>query len=175
MVFLLLNVAAVFVFSPLNVSACNCDIPKDAIEGMAHSDAVFTGEVKRIKTAYVNGEANNAVFIHVDEIWKGINETQVIVYTGWNSCQFEFKEGEQYLLYAYKYEDKYHVISCGRSATILNGAEDIKLLGPGDKPSKEVNLTFEYNKWEWIIGSIAAMVLLSTAVILIRKHKKRRD
>lgn len=165
-VFLFFNIAIALVTSPLQVSACSCDIPADAIEGMAHSDAVFTGEVKHIKRANINGDTYDAVLIHVDEIWKGINESQVIVYTGWTSCQFEFEEGEQYLLYAYKNEDKLYVISCGRSTVMSNGAEDIKLLGPGDKPSKEVNLTFEYNKWEWIIGSIAVVALLSTAVII---------
>lgn len=166
-VVLFLNIVVDILSSPLKVSACSCDIPTDAIEGMAHADAVFTGEVKEIKKSKINRDAYDAVLIQVDEIWKGINESQVIVYTGWTSCQFEFEKGEQYLLYAYKNEDRYHVINCGRSTTTANGVEDIKLLGSGEKPSKEVNLIFEYNKWGWIVGSIVAVALISIAVIII--------
>ncbi len=164
----------IFIANPVSVSACNCYIPENAIEGLEKSDAVFSGKVKNIKKAKVNGETYNAVLIEVDKIWKGINESQSIVYTSWSSCQFEFEIGREYLLYSYKNGDNYYVMNCGRSTDILNGKEDLELLGPGNEPTEIVTLSFEYNKETWILGTIAVVVLLCTSMIIINRRLKER-
>jgi len=161
------------VFIPYSVSACTCAYPEDAIEALEKSDAVFTGKVKGIKKSMINGNAYNAVLIDVYDAWKGVDTTQFIVYTYWSSCQFEFQQGEEYLIYSYKYEDNYIVLNCGRSTTLDSAEADLKQLGQGLKTSVNVNLTFEFYKWRMITGFITLMVLGLSIMIVVRRYKSR--
>lgn len=158
------------IVSPLHASACDCYIPENALEALEKSDAVFTGKVKKIKKVLQQGSTYDAVLIEVGETWKGVDESQVIIYTEWSSCQFEFESGQQYLLYAYKVGEQYHVINCGRSTTVAKGAEDIKLLGGGKQPSKEVDLANKFYSWEWLAGA----VILAAIVVVVKKYAGKR-
>lgn len=169
----LLCIVMVFNISPLKAFACDCYIPQDALEGLEASDAVFTGRVIDIKKTTINGSAHDAVYMAVDEIWKGIKESHIVVYTSWSSCQFEFTDGEQYLLYSYQHGDKHFVMNCGRSTTIANGAEDIKLLGAGSTPSIKVERASDSNTWQWYTLIIVSVLALGAAFVLIRKYVKR--
>ncbi|URN93769.1 MAG: hypothetical protein NAG76_18345 [Candidatus Pristimantibacillus lignocellulolyticus] len=163
------------VFSSSSVSACSCAYPQDAIEALEKSDAVFTGKVKGIKKSTMNGNAFNAVLIDVYDSWKGVQTTQFIVYTDWSSCQFEFQQGEEYLLYSYKHEDKYIVMNCGRSTTLDSADADLKQLGQGLEPSDNVNFLFDFYKWRLITAFIILIIigLLIIAVVYRYKLKKK--
>lgn len=164
-----------FTLAPSSVSACDCDVPDDALEGLEKSDAVFTGKVKDIKKVKINGEPFDAVLVEVNEIWKGIQESEIVIYTTWSNCQFEFDEGEEYLLYSYRNEDRLYVSICGRSTTVSHGSEDIKMLGPGKTPDKEVNLEFESVNWKWIVGLITIVVVFSLSALFIVRHLRKRN
>lgn len=163
----------ILVAIPMRASACDCYVPDNALEGLEKSDAVFTGKVKDIKKTKINGEAYYAVLIEVDRTWKGIKESQIIVYTDWSSCMFEFQKDEEYLLYSYKNDDKYFVMNCGRSTTIQYGKEDIAQLGPGINPSEQVNLSFEFYNLEWITGSVVTVLIFLCASIIIRRRNSK--
>lgn len=159
---------------PNNAEACDCDIPKSAREGLEQSDAVFTGKVKSIKKTKIDGEAFNEAWIEVGEIWKGIKESQIVVYTSWSSCQFEFQEGEDYLLYSYQVSGNYYVTNCGRSNKLSGATMDIDQLGPGMEASVYVNLAFKYNKWNWIFVSFCIVLFAGgIATYLIRNNNKK--
>lgn len=100
-------VTLTFIYPSSFVMACDCVIPENANEAMDKAAAVFRGEVLQIRKERVNGESYQAAIISVSEIWKGIDETQVLVYTDWaSSCQFDFVVGEEYLLYPYESDGK---------------------------------------------------------------------
>ncbi|MCR8656652.1 hypothetical protein [Paenibacillus endoradicis] len=154
--------------------ACNCFYPEDAIEALEKSDAVFTGRVKGIKKTTIDNESYNAVLIEVNEIWKGIHTTQIIVYTTWSSCQFDFQQEEDYLLYSYNHEGNYYVMNCGRSTTLASAESDLKQLGQGLEPYINVSLTIEFYKWRLITGFIILMVVGLSIMYIGRRYKSKK-
>lgn len=158
------------VINPATVHACNCYIPDNAIESLGISDAVFTGKVKQISKKTMNGNTYNAVLMEVGQIWKGIQESEVIVYTTWSSCQFTFVVEEEYLLYAYEINGKLHVTNCGRSTTLTHATIDIQQLGEGQEPSIKVNLSTSLN---WYIVLIVTLVVIFALMMFFKARKNR--
>jgi hypothetical protein len=80
-----------------------------------------------------------AVLFEVTNTWKGVNETQVRVYTATNSasCGFNFNLGDEYLVYASG--DKSRLITglCDRTTHISKAAKDLDVLGEGLQPTVE--------------------------------------
>ena len=164
--------------------ACDCMIPANAREAKEKASAAFTGTVRKIeKFKDDRKETYNAVTLAVDESWKGVNQAEVVVYTSWSSCQFDFEEGKRYLLYPYEHDGRYEVYNCGRSGEIrsenISAAADLKALGAGTKfealpePEKDKNEgTGKRIAW---IGIPAAILLLAVIFGLWqwRSRKKR--
>ncbi|AIF45248.1 hypothetical protein X953_05965 [Virgibacillus sp. SK37] len=127
--------------------ACSCLEPGAPKEEFKHSSAVFTGKViERIdknENNLIQSSADQiAVVFKVDKTWKGINETEVIVYTERDSasCGFEFKLNNSYLVYATKKDNKLHVSLCSRTTTLTEAAQDFTELGDGKKPTNQVSV-----------------------------------
>ncbi|CAM3543244.1 MULTISPECIES: hypothetical protein [Saccharibacillus] len=140
---LLLILMSVNLFVPPGKAlACSCSIPATADLATEKAAAVLTGTVIGIgKFKDGRNEAYDAVTLAVDESWKGVNEPEVVIYTSWSSCQFDFEKGKRYLLYPYEHDGRYEVANCGRSGEIdpqnpenpenARAAADLRQLGAG--------------------------------------------
>lgn len=158
-------------YPPSMVKACDCGVPKNANEAMDRAAAVFRGEVLQIKT----DESSYVALISVLEIWKGIEESQVLIYTDKNSsCRFDFEVGKEYLLYPYEQNGKLKVINCGRNAEINNEMQDLMELGKGYEPIKSVHLKDEFKNSNsfMIISGVLALFVIVTIIIFRKKQKK---
>lgn len=102
---------------------------------------------------HFDGSRTKSVLFAVQNTWKGINETQVIITTGLGGgdCGYEFEEGKEYLVYAfesrmYSEEEKLVTIICDRTTLLNSAEEDLSILGEGKSPTKTVNLEDELHK-----------------------------
>ncbi len=83
------------------------------------------------------------VKFQVERWWKGEATTEVFLVTdetknsdgtgSGSSCDYHFKEGESYLVYAYGKENELRTHACTRTR-LLNITEDVKILGEGKEP-----------------------------------------
>lgn len=168
MLLILLNIA------PATSFACSCVAPWSVQEELEHSAAVFKGSVIGVVDAKENSAMQSsadpiAFIIKVDEIWKGINQTEVVVYTERDSasCGFTFEEGQEYLIYASKPDDHLRVSLCSRTTDLASAAADLSILGKGAEPTEQVNIDQEelQGKSDWQIIDIVAVFLLGLAVL----------
>lgn len=123
---------------PVPATACSCAKEPSAEEGFSRSQAVFSGEVTRIKDNNgLFGGYGKTVIFKVKETWKGINETEVAIATGsgGGDCGIEFVVGKEYLVYASVsdiYGDKSLTsVICDPTKELGIAAEDIDILGQG--------------------------------------------
>lgn len=161
--------------------ACDCVVSGTPSEEMEKKDAVFSGKVltvkDRNKLSTIKSSADPMeVVIAVDEIWKGIEESQVVVFTERDSasCGFEFQVGEEYLVYASKDGDKLKASLCSRTALLSLAFDDVTELGAGEKPT--VNVVIGANDKgqsnSTIFYVIGGFILLAAAsVYFLRKRK----
>lgn len=105
--------------TPIKSNACSCERPSTVQEEFERSDAVFTGkvisEMDRNEGGVVQSSADLiAVAFVVKDIWKGMNQTEVNIYTERDpfSCGFTFIESQQYLIYAKEYKGDLRVNLC---------------------------------------------------------------
>ena len=161
-------------YQPSNTSACDCHIPDTATEAMESVSDVFKGRVLKLSEKTINGEKYDVVSITVSESWKGTKDSEVLVYTDWSSCMFEFEVGKEYLLYAYKFNGKLKVINCGRSSEVTNAQEDLLELGPGRAPTNNVQVQLENDDENKNLGMILGGVLvigMFSGLIFLRRKK----
>jgi hypothetical protein len=172
MIFLLWN--------PMDASACSCIMPPPPEDALNEADAVFSGEVVEI---IENGKFTKGygkiVHIKVDEVWKGINDSEVVITTGNNDgdCGYPFEKGRNYLIYASK-SDMYvnnslSTTICNRTTQIASAAEDLKAIGEGQiATGHESNVEDEQSLQWWVY----VMILLAfTAVFAMYKVKKDKS
>lgn len=85
------------------VDACSCaENPKVEIT-LQQSEAVFSGKVVDVREKRtLNGYLSKSVLFDVMNTWKGVEQSQIIITTGLGGgdCGFDFKEGQEYLVYA---------------------------------------------------------------------------
>ena len=103
---LLINLI-ISVINPLQAKACNCYIPDSALEAMESASAVIQGKVIDLTTESIDNEKYYAALIEVSRIWKGTEDSQIIVYTSWSSCQFEFEIGQAYRSHSQDYHTRF--------------------------------------------------------------------
>lgn len=103
-------------------------------------------ESREIETGkHVDYETKTVKF-QVERWWKGKATTEVFLVTDetknpdgtgtGSSCDYHFKEGETYLVYAYGKENELRTHACTRTR-LLNKTEDVKILGEGKEPVKK--------------------------------------
>ena len=138
------------------ISACDCRIvtTEDAIK---QSSVVFSGKVvgfeyrKGIPNWSLDRQAKETgkqidyetrvVKVQVEQWWKGDVPTEIFLATGstksalgtsrW-SCDYSFRQGESYLIFAIG--DEYRTSECSRIQELAKAGEDLKILGEGKKP-----------------------------------------
>jgi hypothetical protein len=129
---------------PLPIYACSCAESPSVQGELERSGVVFRGKVMEIN------DVNNSkkVLFNVKEIWKGLEVSQTIIETGMGGgdCGFEFKTGQEYLVYASdtkEYGDYYSTGICDRTSAIQSAGEDLELLGQGMTPTRDIDLSDE--------------------------------
>ena len=142
---------------PTSASACSCIKPGLPEQEFQKSNAVFTGKVFGIIDEYVPvystldrilvvmGEqpyfwiragkyVGYRVHFRVHNSWKGVEQTTVLVDTGYGmgDCGYPFAVSNDYLVYAshpYGVPDDYWVTSiCSRTAEVSSATEDRRFL-----------------------------------------------
>lgn len=151
-IFLIAGIISIGAFAtPNTAAACSCaNISQE--EMYENADAVFVGSV--ISRKEKDGgfkEALHALFgrdkprhytynkidFHVTERWKGVDTNKITIVTALHSasCGFNFKKGEEYLVYAHEspaYDEKLSTSICSRTTLLSEASEDLAALGPGD-------------------------------------------
>ena len=137
----------VFVLSPQCASACSCAIesnPKErAKEAMSDSEAVFSGEVAEVKEGPptkmmgMSGVRTSRVTLRASEVWKGPQRETLEVSTPRDgmTCGYPFKEGQEYLVYAYTGKQGLEVDLCNGTQRLTEAEADLEVLGAGKKPT----------------------------------------
>ena len=145
-------VAAILIifFSITSISiACECVLIKSAIEAMNQSKYVFQGKlIKHEKAGNLLG-GETVAYVKVDRVWKGLDQSEVLIYTDLSSCEFQFQDGKSYLFYLFERDGKPYVYQCGKTDFLESAKDDIKELGQGKIPSQNVNVELKYF---WVIN-----------------------
>lgn len=176
---ILVTVLSVLIYPVPTAMACDCDPPDTATEAMEVATAVFRGTVIKIhkKQTMSDGERYDKVLFSVSESWKGMEDSQAIIYTdSFSSCTFEFQVGNEYLLYPYGLDGKMFIMDCGRSSDISLAKDDLEELGEGKEPTNIVDLedrNFGVIRFEsalkWVIGIVFGVAVL--VMIGIKRSK----
>ena len=168
-------------FSPNTSYACDCSKPDNVTEEVDRHTAVFSGKVIEIVDKNAGSQMQSsadpiAVLFEVEESWKGINQTQVIVYTERSSasCGYEFSLNNSYLVYAQDIDGDLKVSNCSRTTLLSFADEDIAELGKGEKPTEQVALSIDDQTLPYMLIYILSIVglLLLVIAFLIRIYKK---
>jgi antitoxin component YwqK of YwqJK toxin-antitoxin module len=112
-------------------NACSCvPLGQLTIKDFNQTDAMFIGKVKSVKpfplTDSVNAGKVEVVF-EVGEAFKGLSRAKdVKIYTQSSSaaCGIYFRKGEQWMVFATKYDTGLHANMCGRSRNIAFAKKD---------------------------------------------------
>jgi Carboxypeptidase regulatory-like domain len=121
--------------------ACDCMGTRPTCEAYWQAEAVFIGTAKEISWIELEDKIENSTFKYrkpvfhfsVDQAFRGVNGSQVGVMTGQGGgdCGYGFKIGEQYLIYAYRDNQKKEMLStsiCTRTRPIRNADEDLEYI-----------------------------------------------
>lgn len=167
--------------NPIPSSACSCAELSSVQDEVDRSDAVFSGEVLEV-TEKTNGYGYASVLLEVDTVWKGIDQTQVILSTGLGGgdCGIKFHPGFDYLVYASSSSmyDENHLETtiCDRTDRLSGAAEDLDILGDGKEPSEQVDLKNGLGKTKFfpiLVWGVLGFLVIGTLafVMLYRKTK----
>jgi len=164
---------------PSQTSACSCANLPSVEDEFERSKAVFSGKVVDIKEKRsLKGYRTNSVLFEVTNTWKGVEQTQIIITTGQGDgdCGYPFKKGQEYLVYAddsnmYGATSLASVI-CDRTDILSTSQEDIEILGAGQPPIEEVNLSSQYNRNQLYIWATSAVVIVMVIFFIVNKRKK---
>lgn len=111
--------------------ACSCKEPGPVADELKRSDAVFDGKVLKIETV----DGTQVVIFEVQAAWKGAEAKQYALSVSPNKfqCDYTFKKGKRYLVYANKRDPKESEVSvsiCSRTKPFEKAQTDLKDLGP---------------------------------------------
>ncbi|WP_342598344.1 hypothetical protein MHB48_12260 [Psychrobacillus sp. FSL H8-0483] len=181
-----------FNYSPINSFACSCMQPDTAQAELDRSAAVFSGKVVDMVDVNKNNSIQSsadpiAVLFEVKETWKGLDQTQVIIYTERDSasCGYEFTLDQQYLVYANETDGELRTGLCSRTTPLLTADMDLDELGIGEKPTEQVSINLNDLKGEEqpssdnsannILYIILLVVGLLLVVIYIARTNKKNE
>ena len=172
-----------FFFQPTPAHACSCSTPSPQ-EAIQQSAAIFSGKVIQIKEASDWREwisfskqpvrGGFEVVLEVQSVWKGMDQTQVLIFTeGWGGgCGFPFEMGKEYLVYASYWErDVLETHSCSRTAGLIHASDDLQILGPGKLPDQSVEIVWTQKLVSY--SAISFLALTGIIAIWLACRKKR--
>lgn len=133
--FFILSATVITAFPSVS-HACKCEEPPSVKQELEKSKAVFSGKVIDIK----DEKNNRKILFDVEETWKGVKDTQIILLDEISSCSLDFHEGATYLVFAYDFQGDLTTNICDRTKDLSWAQEDLLKLGKGSAPTVEVNL-----------------------------------
>ncbi|GGG79791.1 hypothetical protein [Paenibacillus radicis (ex Gao et al. 2016)] len=165
--------------APQAVQACSCAERPEVQQQMKSKAAIFAGTVvftkKKAEIPFVSRSSDSPVQVNfeVSEVWKGHVTNQLTVHTAMSSasCGVEFKDGQQYLVYANAKSGDLQVDSCGGTMLLAQAGADLSLLGGGSVPPV-LQMPPKQSSSIPIIISIVAVLLL--AVFIAYAIRRRR-
>jgi hypothetical protein len=119
--------------------ACSCALPSATpLEARDGGAAVFAGRVTNVSIPDPNSYTpfrSVAVTVAVNQVWKGDVGSTIVIGTSRDgaSCGYTFVVGQEYLLYAFEYEDELVTGMCGRTRPLADTQDDA-VLGEGRVP-----------------------------------------
>jgi hypothetical protein len=84
-----------------------------------------------------------SVLLEVRDVWKGVDTTQVWVWTAKHgeSCGYEgFEVGQEYVVFAYGEPERLETGLCERTKPLASAAADLAALGTAYTPTEQVEL-----------------------------------
>ena len=174
-------------FSPNTGYACSCAEPGSPLEELERSSAVFSGEVIGIvdknKNGYLKSSADPiAVLFEVEETWKGVTQSQVLVYTERDeaSCGYQFALNTKYLVYAYESEGSFKTSYCSKTTPLTLAVDDMDELGEGELPTEQVSIDLTKDDGQItslikqnLIYILSFIFLLALVVVVIVTRRKK--
>lgn len=183
---LVMLMSIVVLLAPQQALACSCVERLDPEAELARADAVFVGTIVKSKPQrHQEGmtgptEYRQANLFEVQTSWKGVEESQQIVYDdGYlTSCGMNFMEDMTYLVYALEIDGDLVSSFCSPTVGIEQAEDDLAALGPGYTALDKVNLKGEMR---WITDKdydkliVGGGLLLLVAILILRmvRHRNR--
>jgi hypothetical protein len=160
----------VFTAFPSVTHACKCEEPPSVEQELERSKAVFSGKVIDIK----DEENNRKILFEVEETWKGVKDTQIILLDEISSCSLDFFEGASYLVFAYEFQGDLTTNICDRTKDLSSAQEDLLKLGEGSTSTVEVNLQDEMSNpvFNYMYIWLPLVILFALAVFIISKRSR---
>jgi len=166
----------VFLLPPQCASACQCTMPpgsRDAERALADSEAVFSGEVVKIDppSPWKSSATIETDTFRVSEVWKGPEQKTLEVHTALfgASCGYPFKEGQEYLVYAYAGKQGLEVDLCNGTQRLTEAEADLEVLGAGKKPTggEALSDTSGGASVQALVG-LAVLALAASVLLVVR-------
>src|SRR5262245_8449391 len=141
LVFRWILLMALIPFAIPTAHACTCgDI--SPCQAYASASTVFVGLAVKTSTAMVKGSLPpqaisttlmshaDSVQFRVKEVFLGVRESEIVISGGGTSCDYPFKVGQEYLVYAYHGADGRTLYTniCSRTAPLTEAALDLVYL-----------------------------------------------
>lgn len=142
---ILMIAASLFIISAESAQACSCmrATPEQHFES---ANAVFSGRVINVITPRRNTQRpqfsfpQKRVMFEVSDVWKGQERRRLMVMTSDSSasCGFNFTEGESYLVYASRSDNRLTTSLCSGTKLLSQAQEDLSMLEDPETPSNTV-------------------------------------
>jgi hypothetical protein len=173
-------ISSTMLLFPAAAAACSCARASSVQEAQDGSDSIFEGTVTTVKSSSASllsspAKAVKASF-QVNEVWKGhVSPTiDVLTAAGSESCGYEFKEGERYLVYARATGKALEVSLCSQTVLHSQAEEHFMVLGSGSLPPQS-NLNDMQSDETFKRGLILffLFIVAASAVVWLYRRNKR--
>ena len=179
MAFLVVGLVALL---PDCASACSCGggAPFRVLAKGADASAVFSGEVMNVEEGsstrmFGMSVPSRRVTLQVSEMWKGPQTETLEVSTPRDgaTCGYNFKEGQEYLVYAYGKEEPFKVDLCTETKPLSKAGMNLQLLGDGQRPGEEVPVPDTSGGVGGLgVLGLAAVAAATAALLVLRRLLK---
>jgi hypothetical protein len=119
---------------PYATRACDCMNAGAPCKAFANTQAIFAGRVLSITPP---GERTFITF-EVMQAYRGVTEKTVVMWAATSDCDYAFKEGVSYLVYAASNSptERLHTEICTRTRPLADAKDDIDFLTHKDDPAR---------------------------------------
>jgi len=130
----ILIVAAFMLLNFESVLGCVC-VPTTTLQKIEQAQSVFSGKII--------GRTATKIRFRIQKWWKGTPYHETFIYADSKvitSCDVSFKNGETYLVYAFRSspKDKLETNQCTGTKVLAAADEDLKILGKGKPPTRKM-------------------------------------
>jgi len=136
MKFVLASVSLLFLYDA--AYACRC-VPRQPSSDISQYAAVFSGKVVEVGFKQPpSGAWKYTITFEVGRVWKGETKKRITLIARLTSCDFGFREGESYLVFASTLSggSVLTTTQCSRTGLISEREKDLVLLGEGKVPAE---------------------------------------